>query len=137
MAQAVADAMWRWSDGGALPIVVDAASCTLGLREDVATQLEGERKEQYESLKIIDSIAWCRDLLPNLAISRKLRRVAVHPTCSRRDLGLAARSNRLRRLADEVEVPVGHNLLRHGRRPGAIASRAGRFSDAGSSIGAD
>ena len=65
MAQAVADALWRWSDGGALPIVVDAASCTLGLREDVATQLEGERKEQYESLKIIDSIAWCSDLLPN------------------------------------------------------------------------
>jgi D-lactate dehydrogenase len=70
MAQAVADALWRWSDGGALPIVVDAASCTLGLKEDVATQLEGEQKEQYESLKIIDSIAWCRDLLPNLAISR-------------------------------------------------------------------
>jgi D-lactate dehydrogenase len=66
MAQAVADALWRWSDGGALPIVVDAASCTLGLKEDVVTQLEGERKEQYESLKIIDSIAWCRDLLPNL-----------------------------------------------------------------------
>src|ERR1700677_1277393 len=59
MAQAVADALWRWSDGGTLPIVVDAASCTLGLREDVATQLEGERKEHYQSLKIIDSIAWC------------------------------------------------------------------------------
>jgi len=65
MAQAVADALWRWSDGGTLPIVVDAASCTLGLREDVATPLEGERKEQYQSLKIIDSIAWCSDLLPN------------------------------------------------------------------------
>src|SRR5277367_6819541 len=80
MAQAVADAMWRWSDGGALPIIVDAASCTLGLKEDVATQLEGDRKERYESLKIIDSIAWCRNLLPDLAISRRLRRVAVHPT---------------------------------------------------------
>ena len=108
MAQAVADAMWRWSDGGALPIVVDAASCTLGLREDVATQLEGERKEQYESLKIIDSIAWCRDLLPNLAISRTLRRVAVHPTCSTTHLGLAGALKQIAgSLADEVEVPVG------------------------------
>jgi D-lactate dehydrogenase len=61
MAQAVADALWRWSDGGALPIVVDAASCTLGLKEDIVTQLEGQQKMQYESLKIIDSIAWCRD----------------------------------------------------------------------------
>src|ERR1700761_7706657 len=49
MAHTVADAMWRWSDGGTLPIVVDAASCTLGLKEDVTTELEGERKERYES----------------------------------------------------------------------------------------
>ena len=108
MARAVADALWRWSDGGALPIVVDAASCTLGLREDVATQLEGERRKQYESLEIIDSIAWCRDLLPNLNIARTLRRVAVHPTCSTTHLGLAGALKQIAGcLADEIEVPVG------------------------------
>jgi D-lactate dehydrogenase len=108
MAQALADALWRWSDGGALPIVVDAASCTLGLKEDIATQLEGERKEQYESLKIIDSIVWCRDLLPDLTISRTLRRVAVHPTCSITHLGLAGALKQLAgHLAEEVEIPVG------------------------------
>ena len=107
MAQAVADALWRWSDGGALPIVVDAASCTLGLREDVATQLEGERKEQYESLKIIDSIAWCRDLLPNLAMSP-----AAAGRCASDVLddavGLAGALKQIAGcLADDVEVPVG------------------------------
>jgi D-lactate dehydrogenase len=108
MAQALADALWRWSDGGVLPIVVDAASCTLGLKEDIATQLEGERKKQYESLKIIDSIAWCLDLLPNLTISRTLRRVAVHPTCSITQLGLAGALKQIAGcLAREVEVPVG------------------------------
>ena len=108
MAQAVADALWRWSDGGALPIVVDAASCTLGLREDVATQLEGERRKQFENLEIIDSIAWCRDLLPNLTIARTLRRVAVHPTCSTTHLGLAGALKQIAGcLADEIEVPVG------------------------------
>jgi D-lactate dehydrogenase len=108
MAKAVAQALWRWSDGGALPIVVDAASCTLGLAEDVATQLEGERKEQYESLKIIDSIAWCRDLLPDLTIFRTLKRIAVHPTCSTNHLGLAETLKQIAgHLADEVEVPLG------------------------------
>jgi len=108
MARAVAAALWRWSDGGSLPIVVDAASCSLGLKEDIATQLEGEQKEQYESLEIIDSIAWCRDLLPNLTISRTLRRVAVHPTCSTTHLGLAATLKQIAgHLADEVEVPIG------------------------------
>jgi len=108
MARAVADALWRWSDGGALPIVVDAASCTLGLKEDVASQLEGERKKQYESLEIIDSIAWCRDLLPKLTIARTLRRVAVHPTCSTTHLGLASALKQIAgQLADDVEIPLG------------------------------
>jgi D-lactate dehydrogenase len=108
MAQAVASALWHWSEEGSLPIVVDAASCTLGLKEDVATQLKGKRKEQYESLKIIDSIAWCRDLLPKLTVSRKLQRVAVHPTCSTTDLGLAGALKQIAgSLADEVEVPIG------------------------------
>jgi D-lactate dehydrogenase len=108
MAQTVADAMWRWSEGGVLPIVVDAASCTLGFKEDIATQLEGERKKQYESLKIIDSIAWCHDLLPNLTIPHKLRRAAVHPTCSITQLGLAGALKEIARcLADDVEVPIG------------------------------
>ena len=108
MAKAIADAMWRWSDGGALPIVVDAASCTLGLAEDVATQLDAERKARYESLTIIDSTAWCRDLLPNLTISRRLKRAAVHPTCSMTHLGLAQALKEIAgHLADEVEVPIG------------------------------
>ena len=108
MAQAIADALWRWTDGGTLPIVVDAASCTLGLAEDVAPQLDAERKRQYESLTIIDSITWCRDLLPDLTISRRLTRVAVHPTCSTTHLGLAAALRQIAgHLADEVEVPIG------------------------------
>ncbi len=77
-------------------------------KEDIATQLEGKRKEQYESLKIIDSIAWCWDLLPKLTVSRKLRRVAVHPTCSITDLGLVGPLKQIAgSLADEVEVPIG------------------------------
>jgi D-lactate dehydrogenase len=108
MAQIVADALWRWSDGGTLPIVVDAASCTLGLKEDVVMQIDGVRKERYKRLTIVDSIAWCRDLLPNLAISHKLRRVAIHPTCSTTQLGLAGAFNQIASfLAVEVEVPIG------------------------------
>jgi D-lactate dehydrogenase len=108
MAKAIADALWRWSDGGALPIVVDAASCTLGLAEDIATQLDADQRAKYESLTIVDSIAWCRDLLPNLTISRTLKRIAVHPTCSTTHLGLAGTLREIAgHLADEVEVPVG------------------------------
>jgi D-lactate dehydrogenase len=108
MAKSIAEAMLRWSDGGTIPIVVDAASCTLGLSQDIAPLLDAETKTKYESLSIIDSIAWCRDLLPMLTIRRKLGRIAAHPTCSITHLQLAGTLKQIAaHLAEEVEVPIG------------------------------
>jgi D-lactate dehydrogenase len=108
MAKSIAETMLRWSDGGKIPIVVDAASCTLGLSKDIASLLDAATKARYESLTIIDSIAWCRDLLPKLTIRRKLGRIAVHPTCSITHLELAGALKQIASyLADEVEVPIG------------------------------
>ena len=108
MAKSIAEAMLRWSDADKIPIVVDAASCTLGLSQDIAPLLDAETKAKYESLTIIDSIAWCRDLLPKLTIRRKLGRIAVHPTCSITHLELALTLKQIAtHLADEVEVPIG------------------------------
>jgi len=108
MAKSIAEAMLRWSDGGKMPIVVYAASCTLGLSQDIASLLDAGTKAKYESLTIIDSIAWCRDLLPKLTIRRKLGRIAVHPTCSITHLDLAGTLKQIAtHLADDVEVPIG------------------------------
>jgi len=108
MAKSMADAMLRWSDGGKLPIVVDAASCTLALSQDIASLLDAETRAKYESLTIIDSIAWCNGLLPKLTIRRKLGRIAVHPTCSITHLGLAKSLKQIAtHLAYDVEVPIG------------------------------
>ena len=105
MAKSIASAMLRWSDGGKIPIVVDAASCTLGLSQDIASLLDADTKAKYEDLIIIDSIAWCRDLLPKLTIQRKLGRIALHPTCSIMHLQLAGVLKQIAaHLADEVEV---------------------------------
>jgi D-lactate dehydrogenase len=108
MADAVADAMWRWSGEGRRPIVVDAASCTLGLAEDVRNYLSPERKARHEKIKFIDSVTWCRDLLPALHIKRKLAHVVLHPTCSMTHLGLVpAFEDLAAQLADQVEIPIG------------------------------
>jgi D-lactate dehydrogenase len=108
MAKSIADAMLRWSDDGKLPIVVDAASCTLSISHDIASLLDSETRLRYESLIILDSIAWCRDLFPMLTIRRKLKRVAVHPTCSITHLELAKTLRQIAaKMADDVEVPIG------------------------------
>jgi D-lactate dehydrogenase len=108
MADAISDAMWKWSDGGRLPVIVDAASCTLGLAEDVHHYLSPERKARHEKIRIIDSVEWCRALLPALQIRRKLNHVILHPTCSMTHLGLV---EAFREIADQmalkVEIPIG------------------------------
>jgi D-lactate dehydrogenase len=109
MAAKVADAVWRWSGEGRLPVVVDASSCTRGLQLEVSAHLGEQARNRFEQVTFVDSISWLEDnLLPRLSVPRRVRSVAIHPTCSGRDLGLTASLQRLvSRLADEAVVPVG------------------------------
>ncbi len=63
MAARTSAAMWRWSDGGRLPVVIDASSCALGLREEIGEQLGDEQRERFERIEVLDSIAWVHDHL--------------------------------------------------------------------------
>jgi D-lactate dehydrogenase len=108
MAATTCDALWEWSGHGALPVVIDAASCTNGLLDDVKNYLDPARRARLEQITLLDSIAWCDTLLPALTVTRRVERAAVHPTCSTAHLGLTRTLERLAgHLADEVLVPVG------------------------------
>jgi Fe-S oxidoreductase len=108
MAATTCDALWEWSGHGAMPVVIDAASCTNGLLDDVKNYLDDEHRARLDQITLLDSIAWCDRLLPKLTIARRVERAAVHPTCSSTHLGLTKTLERLvGRLADEVLVPVG------------------------------
>jgi len=108
MAESIADALWRWSDDGRLSIVIDAASCTLGIAQDVARYLDPARKMRHERLQIYDSIQWCHQLLDTLTIRKALKRIALHPTCSMTHLGLNQTLHAIAEtMAHEVYVPLG------------------------------
>src|SRR4029077_2254395 len=99
MADRTTEALWRWSDGGKLPVVIDASSCSHGLAEEA-----GERRPDLE---ILDSVAWAQRLLPNLNVSAKLGSIAVHPTCSTRQMGLERQLREIAdAIADEVVQPI-------------------------------
>jgi D-lactate dehydrogenase len=108
MAAKTAAALWRWSDGGSLPVVIDASSCAQGLLHDVAACLRDDERARFEQIEVLDSIAWVHDhLLPRLHVSRKVASVAVHPTCSATQLGLARKLEAVaRELAENVLVPA-------------------------------
>ena len=109
MAAHTAEAMWRWSDGGRLPIVIDASSCAQGLGEDLAARLPESERERFERIEVLDSIAWVHDrLLANLHISGRVASAALHPTCSVQRMGLTGKLDAIaRELADDVRVPAG------------------------------
>ena len=100
MANRVVESMWRWSREGTLPIVCDASSCTLGLKQEVLDYLTHENRERHRRLQIYDSITWTDEkLLPHLTIKRKARTATAHPTCSMHTLGVDAN---LRKIANAL-----------------------------------
>ncbi len=99
--------LWGWSGEGALPIVIDAASCTQGVAEPGEGVLSEENAERLGELDVLDSVAWAHDrLLPWLEVAERVGSATVHPTCATRQMGLTPRLESLAgALAEEVFVP--------------------------------
>ncbi|MGZ5341137.1 MAG: FAD-binding and (Fe-S)-binding domain-containing protein, partial [Solirubrobacterales bacterium] len=107
MAAKLVDSLWRWSGEGALPVVIDASSCTLGAAEEIVSLLDEQRAERHAELEILDSIAWANDrLLPKLELREKAGTAAIHPPCAARHLGTDRQLVALTEsLAEQVTLP--------------------------------
>ena len=99
--------LWRWTGGGAIPVVIDASSCGHGLADFGPGVLTGENESRHQEISTIDSVAWAEQhLLPNLEVKNRTDSVTVHPTCSGRHLGLDRALVRVAgELAEDVHVP--------------------------------
>ncbi|GAA4904872.1 D-lactate dehydrogenase [Nonomuraea thailandensis] len=96
--------LWRWSDGGRLPIVVDAGSCTLGILREAPSVLDDGDRARHAALTVVDALTWARtDLLPKLTVTRRLARAVLHPTCAMSHLG---NTGDLRAVADALAEEV-------------------------------
>jgi D-lactate dehydrogenase len=98
MATRIRSALWRWSEGGGLPVVLDASSCTHALRSELA----------IAGVELLDAIEWVHDrLLERLSLGRRLGSVVLHPTCSASQLGVGGKLAAIAsRIAEEVVVPA-------------------------------
>jgi D-lactate dehydrogenase len=141
MAHSIATSAVRWTEGGALPLVVDASSCTLGLLNEVPGALEGELAEAFAKVEVVDSIAWVHDtLLPRLAIEHRVGSVLLHPPCAAAHLGLTEKLEAIAgALAEDVLTgsnptccgTAGDRGLLHPELPAAaLAPAAAELADA-------
>ncbi len=96
MVERTADALWKASDGGRLPIVCDNSSCSEGL----VLALKGR-------LRVVDAVDFAAEhILPKLDIEPTLGSIVVHPTCSSTRAGSNPNLARLAAaVAAEVTVP--------------------------------
>jgi D-lactate dehydrogenase len=115
MANRLVEALWRWSDGGRLPIMCDVTSCV----RTILLELEHENfgpperimsdvnRERHALLRVMDVAEWLHDLvLPRVEITRRKGSIVVHPTCACTELGLGDRIAAVAAAcADEVTIP--------------------------------
>jgi D-lactate dehydrogenase len=108
MANKIVEKMWEWTDGGKIPVVCDASSCTFGITTEILSYLTLENSERHRRLKLIDSVGWAHDyLLPKLTVRRKVASAAIHPVCSVHHLGLVEKLQKLgEALAETAVTPI-------------------------------
>jgi D-lactate dehydrogenase len=96
MAASVRAALNDATDGGRLPVVVDASSCADGL---------GVLTPEFTVVDALDFVA--QHVAPRLTVTHPVPAVVVHPTCSTTELGSTASLVALSRLvSDDVTVPI-------------------------------
>ena len=97
MSKAVTDSLAKATNGKQVTIVTDSSSCSGGLSELLASQ---------PHLRVVDSIQYVEEnILPKLSI-RKVKSVALHPTCSTTAMGInGSLTNLAKAIADEVFIP--------------------------------
>lgn len=97
--------LWEASEEGDLPIVCDAASCTEGLKN---LQKFAGTDSKFEKLKFVDAVEFVfDDVMPRLHVTRRYKRIALHPTCSSERLAISHTFLELASLvADDAVVPT-------------------------------
>ncbi|MCF7549363.1 FAD-binding and (Fe-S)-binding domain-containing protein [Pseudonocardia sp. WMMC193] len=84
MADRVLPALWQATRRGELPVVLDASSCTEGVR-----QMVEHGPERFRGITVVDAVEFCAThLLPRLTVTAPVDDLALHPTCSATRMGL-------------------------------------------------
>jgi D-lactate dehydrogenase len=104
-ARKTAEALWRASSGGRLPVVTDASPCAGTLADLVAAEL----KESGREVRMFDFPSfWAREVLPGVGDAPRRKGTAIlHPTCTLiKSGGVADLLAVARAHAERVEVPL-------------------------------
>lgn len=99
--------LWKWSNEGCLPIVMDTTSCTSSILHSrpYLTELNQAR---FDKIKIVDIIEFLADsVLPNLLITQQKNSIVFHPVCSSYKMNLLGKMKTIgKACSKEADFPV-------------------------------
>jgi D-lactate dehydrogenase len=106
-ANAAVERLWRWSEQGKLPVVIDTSPCTYTLKT-ARDYLTPENQGRFDQLRVLDAIEFVHDeLLPKLTVKAKVNCVALHPVCSVTKMGITAKLEGIAKAcSQEVLIPA-------------------------------
>lgn len=100
--------LWKTTNQGRFPVVLDISSCTQTLL-NCRNVLSDENKHRFDALKIIDSIEYIADyVVPKVRISKKKKSIVLHPVCSIQKMaGVQQKFNAIaHHFAEQVTQPL-------------------------------
>ena len=81
-ANSIVEKLWKSSNEGMFPVVIDVSSCAYTLH-NLRPVLEEENKQRFDKLNILDSIDFLHDkVMPRAIVKQKKSNIVLHPVCS-------------------------------------------------------
>ena len=98
--------LWRSSDDGRIPVVLDVSSCTQTMKTS-RSYLSNENLARFDNMKILDTIDFAAEtLLSRLKIVKKKQAVVFHPVCSVYKMGSLTNLQRIgNACAKQADIP--------------------------------
>ncbi len=102
----IAERLWRSSNQGAFPIVIDVSSCAYTLH-NIRPILNEGNKNRLDQLTILDSVDFLHDMvMPTAIVKQKKSKIVLHPVCSLDKMKTVNKFIRLaKHFAEDVNVP--------------------------------
>jgi D-lactate dehydrogenase len=81
-ANKIIEGLWRWTNGGKIPVFTDISSCTVTLQQS-RPWLTENNKIKFDQLTMIDSIDFVADfIVPRITVKTPKNKIVFHPVCS-------------------------------------------------------
>lgn len=106
-ASKIVNQLWKSSEGGVIPVVIDVSSCAYTLHQ-MRPVLNEEDKQKFDALRILDSVDFLHDMvLPVMKVKKLPVNIMLHPVCSLKKMKTENKFvNIAKQCADKVTVPL-------------------------------